>query len=201
MPPASKNPDLDLPPEVRRKALLRVLENLKRATYDLHACNGIVRGNPMYSGPQIFPLAREALYLQCILRTAKAFDHHPKAASFFMFRDLRPDVVEGTARERGFDLARLQEFAGKLRKIRNRALAHDDIDDIGRDRDVWEEQEIAGGELTACTEFAFAALNEILNREFGETVELLRYDGADAEELARIANAQGLHRKWMARIA
>ncbi len=200
MAPSGTIPAHDLPPDVRRKALLRVIENLKRAIYDRQACNGIVRGDPKYSGPQIFPLAREALYMQSILRTAKAFDHHPKAASFFMFRDLRPDVVEETARERDFDLARLQEFAGKLRKIRNRALAHDDIDDIRRDRDVWEEQEIAGGELTACTEFAFAALNEILNREFGETVELLNYDGADAEELARIANAQDLNRKWVARI-
>ncbi len=200
MAPTGKNLAGELDPELRRKALLRVLENLKRAIYDRQACNGIVRGNPVYSGPQIFPLAREALYLQSILRTAKAFDHHPKAASFFMFRELRPDIVEEFARERGFDLALLQNFATKLRKIRNRALAHDDIEDIRHDRDVWEEQEIAGGELTACTEFAFAAMNEILNREFGETVELLNYDGADAEELARIANAQQLNQKWMTRL-
>ena len=200
MAPPGKNLAGELDPELRRKALLRVLENLKRAIYDRQACNGIVRGNPVYSGPQIFPLAREALYLQSILRTAKAFDHHPKAASFFMFRELRPDIVEEFARERGFDLALLQNFATKLRKIRNRALAHDDIEDIRHDRDVWEEQEIAGGELTACTEFAFAAMNEILNREFGETVELLNYDGADAEELARIANAQQLNQKWMTRL-
>ena len=200
MAPTGKNLAGELDPELRRKALLRVLENLKRAIYDRQACNGIVRGNPVYSGPQIFPLAREALYLQSILRTAKAFDHHPKAASFFMFRELRPDIVEEVARERGFDLALLQNFATTLRKIRNRALAHDDIEDIRHDRDVWEEQEIAGGELTACTEFAFAAMNEILNREFGETVELLNYDGADAEELARIANAQQLNQKWMTRL-
>jgi hypothetical protein len=200
MAPSGRTDAHDLPPEVRRKALLRVLENLKRAIYSFRASNGIVRGNPIYSGPQIFPLAREALYLQAILRTAKAFDHHPKATSYFMFQELRPDVVEETARLAGFDLARLQEFATKLRKIRNRALAHDDIDDIRHDRDVWEEQEISGGELTASIEFAFAALNEILNREFGESVELLNYDGADAEELARLANAQNLDRKWMTRI-
>lgn len=198
-PRAERSAD-DLPPDVRRKALLRVLDNLKRAIYCYRASNGIVRGNPVYSGPQIFPLAREALYMQAILRTAKAFDHHPKATSFFMFQALRPDVVEEIARDLGFEMERLETFSGKLRKIRNRALAHDDIDDIRRDRDVWEEQEISGGELTACLEFAFAALNEILNREFGETVELLSYDGADAEELARIANAQDLNRKWMARL-
>lgn len=190
----------ELPPEVRRKALLRVLENLKRAIYCFRASNGIVRGNPVYSGPQIFPLAREALYMQAILRTAKAFDHHPKATSFFMFQALRPDVVEEIAREAGFEMDRLETFAAKLRKIRNRALAHDDIDDIRRDRDVWEEHEISGGELTACIELAFAALDEILNLEFGERVELLNYDGADAEELARIANAQDLNRKWTARL-
>lgn len=200
MAPSGKTPAHDLPPEVRRKALLRVLENLKRAIYCYRASNGIVRGNPVYSGPQIFPLAREALYIQAILRTAKAFDHHPKATSYFMFQELRPDVIEETATERYFDLAQLEEFATKLRKIRNRALAHDDIDDICRDRDVWEEHEISGGELTACIEFAFAAMNEILNREFGETVELLNYDGADAEELARLANAQNLDRKWMTRL-
>ena len=46
----------------------------------------------------------------------------------------------------------------------------------------------------------FAALNEILNLEFGETVELLNYDGADAEELARTANKLDLPRKWMNRL-
>jgi|LNFM01.1.fsa_nt_gb hypothetical protein len=198
-PPGRTEAD-DLPPEVRRKALLRVLENLKRAIYCHRASNGIVRGNPVYSGPQIFPLAREALYMQAILRTAKAFDHHPKATSWFMFQALRPDVVQKIAEEREFQMDRLETFATKLRKIRNRALAHEDIDDIRRDRDVWEEQEISGGELTACIEFAFAALDEILNREFGERVELLNYDGADAEELARIANAQDLNRKWMTRL-
>ena len=54
--------------------------------------------------------------------------------------------------------------------------------------------------MTACIEFAFAALDEILNREFGERVELLNYDGADGEELARIANAQDLNRKWTTRL-
>ena len=198
-----RDPDIAddaLPRDLRRKMLLRVLDNLKRAIYDLRACNGILRGNPMYSGPQVFPLAKDALYMQSILRAAKAFDHHPQAASFIKLQSLRPDIVVDVAKAHQFDLARLTEFATKLRKIRNRALAHDDLADLRRDRDVWDEQELSAGEFIACTEFAFAALNEMFNLEFGEKVELLAYDGADAEELARTANQLGLPQKWMKRL-
>lgn len=192
--------DDDIPRDLRRKVLLRVLDNLKRSIYALRACNGILRGNAEYSGPQIFPLANEALFTQSILRAAKAFDHHAQAASFFKLQNLAPDIIADAAKAHQFDLARLTAFATKLRKIRNRALAHDDLDDLRRDRDVWDEQEISTGEFIACTEFAFAALNEMLNLEFGEKIELLAYDGADAEELARTANQLGLPRKWMNRL-
>jgi hypothetical protein len=190
----------ELPRPILRKVLRRVLENLRRSIYFLQASNGIARGNPAYTGPQIFPLAKDALFAQSILRAAKAFDHHPRAASFFMLWDLRPDVVEAVASERDFDLARLEAFASKLRLIRNRALAHDDIDDIVRDRDVWKEQDLTAGEVSACAELAFAAANEILRVEIGETVELLDYTGRDAEELARLSNTMELPAKWAAQI-
>lgn len=190
----------DLPHSLRRKMLLRVLDNLKRSIYALRACNGILRGNAEYAGPQIFPLANEALFTQSILRAAKAFDHHPRAASFFKLQSLRPDIIASAAKAQQFDLAQLTQFANKLRKIRNRALAHDDLADLQHDRDVWDEQDLSAGEFIACTEFAFAALNEMLNLEFGEKIELLAYDGADAEELARTANQLGLPRKWMNRL-
>jgi hypothetical protein len=200
MPRAAPPSAADLPPHVRRRLLVRVLENLRRSIYCLEASNGIVRGNPRYSSPQIFPLAREALFAESVLRAAKAFDHHPKAASYFMLRASRPDIVEAEAADQGFDLARLEAFSGKLRRIRNRALAHDDIDDLAQERDVWGEQDLTAGELSACTRFAFAALNAILNAEFGETVDLLDYDGADAEELARYSNDLSLPDKWAKRL-
>ncbi len=189
-------PQRELPPPILRKVLRRVLENLRRSIYFLQACNGIIRGNPTYTGPQIFPLAKDALYAQSIQRAAKAFDHHPRAASFFMLQEQRPDVILEFAAKRQFDLASLEAFAGKLRQIRNRALAHDDIDDLVRDTDVWKEQDLLGGELSACTEFAFAALNEMLRLECGESVELLAYTGRDAEELAKLASSMDLPSKW-----
>ncbi|CAN0156596.1 unnamed protein product, partial [Phaeothamnion confervicola] len=132
-------------------------------------------------------LARDALYFQSILRAAKVFDHHPRALSFFKLRASRPDIVERIAAERSFDLGQLDAFAAKLRRIRNRALAHEDLDDISHERNVWDEHPITAGEFLGCVEFAFAALNEMLNVEFGQQVELLAYTGRDAEELARLA--------------
>jgi hypothetical protein len=186
----------DLPRPILRKVVRRVLENLRRSIYCLQASNGIARGNPTYTAPQIFPLAKDALFAQSILLAAKAFDHHPRAASFLMLRQLRPDIVEAVAGEGGFELARLEAFAAKLRRIRNRALAHDDIDDIVRNRDVWTEQELTAGELSACAGFAFGAANEILRVEFSETVVLLDYTGRDGEELARLATSMALPAKW-----
>jgi hypothetical protein len=186
--------------EIYKKVLLRVLENLKRAIYEINASNGIARGNPSYTSPQIFPLARDALHLQAILHAAKAFDHHPRAASFFALFRTAPDFLEAVAAAQNFELKRLDDFADKLRKIRNRALAHDDLDDIRRDRDVWNEQDLSVGEFLSCAAFAFEASNTILENEFGERFDMLGYDGGDAEELARTANALGLPRKWSDRL-
>lgn len=197
---AISSSDDELPREVLQKVLVRVLENLRRALYCMQACNGIVRGAPTYSGPQIFPLAKDALYQQAILRAARAFDHHPRAASYFLPARLHADIVAEVATAKSFDLARIEPFAAKLRQIRNRALAHDDIDDLRRGRDVWTEQELLAGELIACTHFAFDALDEMLDRQFGERIQLLNYDGGDAEELARLANKLELPGKWAKRL-
>ena len=193
-------PDEQVPPSLKRKLLRRLLENLRRSLYELQASNGIVRGDPSYSGPQFFPLAKDALYFQSVMRAAKVFDHHPRALSFFKIRDLRPDIVDRIAAERAFDTGQLDAFASKLRRIRNRALAHDDLDDIRHDRNVWDEQPITGGEFLSSLEFAFAALDEMLNAEFGERVELLNYTGRDAEELARLAEDMQLPEKWARQI-
>ena len=197
---ANATPIVEPTPELRKRLLHRVLENLRRSIYDFQACNGILRGDPLYTGPQIFPLAKDALYTQSILRAARAFDHHPRAASYFMLQDLRPDIIARHAAETDFDLARLESFAKKLRHIRNRAIAHDDVDDLRHDRDVWQEQNLLAGELSACTQFAFSALNEMLNAEFGERVLLLNYDGSDAEELAKLTRELELHDKWAKRL-
>jgi hypothetical protein len=188
--------DDEIPASLKAKLLRRLLENLRRSLYELQASNGIVRGGPSFSGPQIFPLAKDALYFQSIQRTAKVFDHHPRALSFFKLRDTRPDVVERIASDRSFDLSRLEAFAAKLRRIRNRALAHEDLDDISNDRNVWDEDPITAGEYIECVEFAFAALNAMLNAEFGQQVERLNYTGRDAEELARLAEDLKLPAKW-----
>jgi AbiU2 len=182
--------------EHAREMLLRVLENLRRSLYELEAANGIIRGRPTFSDPQIFALAKDALYGQSLLRAARAFDHHPKAVSYFKLRELRPDIVRNVARDRSFDLLALEAFAHKLKKIRDRAIAHDDLDDLRGKRDVWSEHSITTGEFVACLEFAFDALNEILAAEFEDRVERQNYSGQDAEELARLAEKLGLSAKW-----
>ncbi len=189
-----------MPAPLERKLLLRLLENLRRCIYEFQASNGIVRGNPTYSGPQIFPLAKDALYFQSVMRAAKVFDHHPRAVSFFKLRDMRPDIVERIAEERGFDLRQLGAFASKLRSIRNRALAHEDIEDIRHGRNVWDEQPITTGEFLGCVEFAFAALNEMIDVAVGQRVELANYTGRDGEELARLAEELKLPAKWARQI-
>lgn len=185
-----------LSPELTQRVLKRVLENLQRALFCLNASNGIARGNPAYTSPQIFPLAMDALYGQSILLAAKAFDHHARAASFVKLQGLYPEIVDSAARTRAFDRTRLDAFAAKLRRIRNRALAHDDLDELGRDQSVWDSQAITTGEFIACVEFAFHAANDMLETETGERIELLNYTGMDAEELARMANKLGLPAKW-----
>ncbi len=182
--------------DMRRRMLARVLENLRHALYCLQASNGIERGNPAYTSPQIFPLAKDALYWHSVLLAAKAFDHHARAASFLKLQDLYPEIAEAAARTRAFDPALLDAFADKLRKIRNRALAHDDLDELAREQNVWEAQAITTGEFVACVEFAFHATNDMLETETGERVELINYTGMDAEELARTANKLGLPQKW-----
>lgn len=185
-----------LSPDSRKRMLLRVLENLRRALYCLHASNGIARGNPTYTAPQILPLAMDALHWHSVLLAAKAFDHHARAASFVKLQGLYPDIVEVSALARSFDLAQLEAFTAKLRKIRNRALAHDDLDDLDREQNVWGEHAITTGEFIACVEFAFDAANDMLEAEGGERLERLNYTGSDAEELARTANKLGLPQKW-----
>jgi hypothetical protein len=129
------------------------------------------------------------------------FDHHARAASFLKLQSLYPRIVEATAKARNFNVAELGAFAAKLRKIRNRALAHDDLDEMDREHTVWDEQVITNGEFIACVEFAFHATNDILETETGERMELLNYTGMDAEELARTANKLGLPQKWAQMLA
>lgn len=189
-------PDEPLSPDMYRRLLRRVLENIRRALYEIEAAAGLERAMPRYTAPQILPMAAEALFLQSALRAARIFDHHPRAISYFKLRDQRPGLIAAMAAERRFDLKRLDDFAGELRRVRNRALAHDDQVDFERNRDAWREVAFTTSDIIACLEFAFAALNEALERDSGERVPIATYSGQDAEELARTADRLGLPQKW-----
>lgn len=154
-------------------ALKRNLAELQKALLIRATLLGIE--NHRYTRKVFIRVIQDALHNDYMSHAIKVLEQSSKAASFWYLYRTDPAPFQSYARRVGYDIARLQVVADKLKAIRNGSHFHIDKAGVLDPGVVWSGASLTGKELGEAIDFVWGALSEIQSGKGGQVPSLLDY--------------------------
>ena len=173
-------------PERFYRALFRNLNEIRTAILERKALIGLESTGSKH-GLDFFKLSHLALYNDMTSRFVRVLDKDPASATFWYLRRSDQKNIDRFAKEKAYDLDKLNILADKLKKIRDKTLFHIDKKEGLVPRDVWEEADISHREFGEALEHVFEILQYTRKIHSGKELAMPEYDGSDATKLVNAA--------------